>query len=194
MLDFGCGSKPYEILFSGCDEYLGVDLQISGHDHSGSKVDFFWDGITLPFEDDYFDACVSFEVFEHVFDGQKVLGELRRVLRPGGTLLITTPFVYGEHEVPFDFARYTSYGLRHLLSQAGFQVKLVEKLGDESLAIGQLLVDFVSSRVPRLKYVGFVLKALITAPIIIASLFSSAVGRKRGDTPLYLNLLAVARK
>lgn len=194
VLDFGCGSKPYEGLFVQCESYVGVDLAKSGHNHNDSKVDVFWDGKTLPFGDNYFDACVSFEVFEHVFNPEAVLAELKRVLKPGGFLLITTPFVYGEHEVPFDFVRYTSYGLRHLLTEAGFQVEAVEKLGDENLAIGQLLVDYVSNRVPRVKYLGFVLKAIFTAPVIIAALTFSTVGRKREDTPLYLNLLAVARK
>lgn len=194
VLDFGCGSKPYEGLFVNCESYIGVDIVNSGHNHKDSKVDVFWDGKTLPFDDNYFDVCVSFEVFEHVFAPEAVLAELKRVLKPGGSLVITTPFVYGEHEVPFDFARYTSYGLRHLLTEAGFQVEAVEKLGDENLAIGQLLVDYVSNRAPRVKYLGFVLKAVFTAPIIVAALAFNAVGRKREDTPLYLNLLAVARK
>lgn len=193
VLDFGCGSKPYEGLFVNRENYVGVDIAKSGHNHNDSKVDVFWDGKTLPFDDNFFDACVSFEVFEHVFNPEAVLAELKRVLKPGGSLVITTPFVYGEHEVPFDFARYTSFGLRHLLTEAGFQVKTLEKIGDENLAIGQLLVDYVSNRVPRVKYLGFVLKAIFTAPIIIAALAFSAVGRKREDTPLYLNLLAVAR-
>ena len=105
VLDFGCGSKPYESLFTLCNEYVGVDLEFTGHDHAESKVDVFWDGKTLPFDENYFDACVSFEVFEHIFEPDAVLAELSRVLKPGGSLLITTPFVYGEHEVPFDFAR-----------------------------------------------------------------------------------------
>lgn len=194
VLDFGCGSKPYEGLFVNCESYVGVDIAKSGHNHNDSKVDVFWDGKTLPFDDSFFDTCVSFEVFEHLFNPAGVLAELKRVLKPGGSLVITTPFVYGEHEVPFDFARYTSYGLRHLLTEAGFQVEVVEKLGDENLAIGQLIVDYVSNRVPKVKYVGFVLKALITFPIIIFALVSSAVGRSKSEPPLYLNLLAVARK
>jgi SAM-dependent methyltransferase len=194
VLDFGCGSKPYEGLFVNCESYVGVDIAQSGHNHNDSKVDVFWDGKTLPFDDNSFDACVSFEVFEHVFNPEAVLAELKRVLKPKGSLVITTPFVYGEHEVPFDFARYTSFGLRHLLSNAGFQVEDVEKLGDENLAIGQLLVDYVSNRVPKVKYFGFVLKALFTVPIIIVALVSSAVGRRKEDPPIYLNLLAVARK
>jgi SAM-dependent methyltransferase len=194
VLDFGCGSKPYEPLFVNCENYVGVDIAKSGHNHNDSKVDVFWDGKTLPFDDNFFDACVSFEVFEHVFNPEAVLEELKRVLKPGGSLVITTPFAYGEHEVPFDFARYTSYGLRHLLTEAGFHVEDVKKLGDENLAIGQLLVDYVSNRVPKVKYFGFVLKALVTVPIIIVALVSSAVGRRKEEPPLYLNLLAVARK
>src|SRR5271165_6736377 len=64
VLDFGCGSKPYEALFSHATEYVGADLEGTGHDHSDSRVDVFYDGRSLPFPDGQFDAVVSFEVFE----------------------------------------------------------------------------------------------------------------------------------
>jgi SAM-dependent methyltransferase len=194
VLDFGCGSKPYEGLFTSCQEYVGVDIEKSGHNHADSKVDYYWDGITLPFEDACFDTCVSFEVFEHVFEPQIALAEIRRVLRPGGLLLITTPFAYGEHEIPYDFARYTSYGLRHIVAKAGFVVEAVEKIGDEHLAVGQILIDYVSQRVSRVKYLGFSIIALVAVPIIITSKAISAMSRNNEGAKLYLNLLAVARK
>src|ERR1700679_922149 len=49
VLDFGCGSKPYETLFTSATSYLGVDLEATGHDHSDSRIDVFYDGKGLPF-------------------------------------------------------------------------------------------------------------------------------------------------
>ena len=49
ILDFGCGSKPYEELFISADSYTGVDLQTSGHNHKDSKIEYYYDGKTLPF-------------------------------------------------------------------------------------------------------------------------------------------------
>src|SRR4051794_25430310 len=55
LLDFGCGRKPFEDLFS-VSEYIGVDLAVTGHDHSLSKVDVYYDGKHIPFPDETFDA------------------------------------------------------------------------------------------------------------------------------------------
>ena len=41
VLDFGCGSKPYENLFINSDEYIGCDIEESGHNHKDSKIDYF---------------------------------------------------------------------------------------------------------------------------------------------------------
>ena len=51
-----------------------------------------------------------------------MIGELGRVLKPGGTLWLSAPLFYAEHERPYDFFRYTRYGLRRLLEDAGFEV------------------------------------------------------------------------
>jgi hypothetical protein len=62
-------------------------------------------------------------VLEHLPEPATVLRELHRVLKPSGTLWMTAPLFYVEHERPYDFYRYTRYGLRHLLDQAGFEVR-----------------------------------------------------------------------
>jgi len=147
VLDFGCGSKPYEPLFTGAARYVGVDLAVSGHDHQDSKVDVFYDGRTLPFADASFDAVVSFEVFEHVFNLPDVLREIRRVLKPGGRLLASLPFAWDEHEVPYDFARYTSFGIRHVLEQAGFAVERVDKTTSYVRAVGQMFSAYLVQHV-----------------------------------------------
>ena len=41
ILDFGCGSKPNEALFTRAKSYVGIDIQVSGHVHKDSKVDYF---------------------------------------------------------------------------------------------------------------------------------------------------------
>ena len=136
ILDFGCGSKPYESLFTNSQSYIGVDIEESGHNHLNSNVDFYYDGRILPFEDSSFDVIVSFEFFEHIFNIEEVLFELQRVLKTNGKLLISIPFVWNEHEIPYDFARYTSFGITHILSKNGFQVTDLRKTTTYFLAIG----------------------------------------------------------
>ena len=122
ILDFGCGSKPYESLFTNAKSYIGVDIEESGHNHIDSSIDFYYDGKVLPFKVSISEAIVTFEVFEHLFNIDEVLFELRRVLKPHGRLLLSVPFVWNEHEIPFDYARYTSFGISHILDKNGFEV------------------------------------------------------------------------
>jgi SAM-dependent methyltransferase len=121
LLDFGCGSKPYRSLFK-VDEYVGLDTNDSGHSHKNENIDVLYDGKKIPFDDSTFDYIFSSEVLEHVFNIDEIIPELNRVLKVEGKILITLPFVWGEHEQPYDFARYTSFGLKSILEKNGFEV------------------------------------------------------------------------
>ncbi|HNP98786.1 MAG TPA: class I SAM-dependent methyltransferase, partial [Bacteroidia bacterium] len=119
MLDFGCGRKPYKNLFS-VDRYTGVDIEVSGHSHELSEVDVYYDGKVLPFPDNTFDSFFCSEVVEHIFNLDSILAEIKRVLKPGAKGLLTVPFAWPEHEVPYDFGRYTSFALPLILKKHGF--------------------------------------------------------------------------
>lgn len=139
VLDFGCGSGPYRSLFDGAN-YTAVDFPTTGHRDSDKQVDIYWDGKKLPFSNDSFDTVLMTEVLEHLFEPEVVLSELRRVLRPGGKLLITTPFIWELHEVPYDYARYTLYGIQSLALHAGYSVVHGRKHGSNLDVIIQILV------------------------------------------------------
>ena len=128
MLDFGCGRKPYKNLFT-VNKYIGVDIETSGHSHKNSEVDIFYNGKTLPFPNESFDSFLCSEVFEHLFNLDEIITELKRVLRPGGKGVITVPFAWPEHEVPYDYARYTSFGVKSLLEKNGLKIISLEKSG-----------------------------------------------------------------
>jgi SAM-dependent methyltransferase len=193
VLDFGCGSKPYESLFTNATSYLGVDIAVSGHNHANSKIDIFYDGKTLPFADNEFDAVVCCEVLEHVFNLDKVLAEISRVLKPEGLALISVPFAWDEHEVPYDFARYTSYGLRHILKNHAYEVIELRKTTTYLLAIFQLLIAYLSLYVlPSRKYIGKLLKLCLIVPLNLLAVLSNAVLPKRYG--YFCNALVLARK
>lgn len=120
-LDIGCGSKPYSNLLH-TESYIGMDVEVTGHNHLNSKIDVFYDGVNIPFSDNYFDSIVCFEVLEHVFNADMFLKEAFRVLKPGGKAIFTVPFIWDEHEQPYDFARYSSFGLAHLFGKNGFSI------------------------------------------------------------------------
>ena len=126
-IDVGCGSKPYESLFN-TTKYIGLDLAKSGHNHSTSKIDFFYNGLYMPFDSDTFDSAVCFEVLQVVFNPEQFLKETYRIVKPGANLLFTVPFFWDEHEQPHDFARYTSFGLNHMFTDAGYKIIESKKL------------------------------------------------------------------
>jgi len=192
VLDFGCGSKPYQSLFSKATSYLGVDLDATGHNHSDSKIDVFYDGKVLPFPDGQFDAVVSFEVFEHVFNLPDVLMEINRVTRDSGDLLISLPFAWLEHETPYDFARYTSFGITHILSEAGYEVIQLRKTTTYLLTVFQMSIAYLTQTI-RLPWVLRPLRQLcIIFPFTLAAYALNAVLPKRYE--YFCNTVVLARK
>ncbi len=138
MLDYGCGNKPYKELFTEVRTYIGLDIENEGHSHETEPVDVFYDGDIIPFEDATFDSFFSCQVFEHVFGLPDALKEIHRVLKPGGLGLVIVPFVWDEHEVPFDYARYAQFGLRYELELAGFEIVHHEKDSHFAQVIAQM--------------------------------------------------------
>lgn len=124
VLDIGCSTKPYKPLFSGrFTQYVGVDVPFS--DHTKAFIDVFGRGEHLPFRGNAFDTVLMTEVLEHVPEPQMALKEVERVLAPGGTAIVSVPFMYRIHEVPYDFFRYTPYSMKHMAQAAGLQVNQV---------------------------------------------------------------------
>lgn len=192
ILDFGCGSKPYESLFPRATSYTGVDLKTTGHDHRNSKIDFFYDGRVLPFEDGRFDAVVSFEVLEHVFNLSEILAEISRVTKDSGMLLVSIPFAWEEHEVPYDFARYTSFGLTHLLGEAGYEVVALRKTTTHLLAVFQMLIAYLTHPTPHSKLLLYGRQIFLAFPCTLLGLVLNRILPKRYD--YYCSTVVLARK
>jgi SAM-dependent methyltransferase len=126
VLDAGAGQAPYGPLFAHCD-HRTQDRPESVHG-AARTADIVADLHDLPVEDESFDFVLCTEVLEHVADPARVLSELHRVLRPGGGLLLSVPFVGELHEDPDDHLRFTRYGLEGLLAGAGFDAVEVQPL------------------------------------------------------------------
>lgn len=163
VLDAGSGDAPYRPLFAHC-EYLTHDWAASPHPGAQS-ADIVSDLAALPLPDGELDLVVCTEVLEHVPDPGRALAELARVLRPGGRIMLTVPFVGELHEEPFDFYRYTPYALEHLLGQAGFaDVEVRPLTGWYSTLAHVLRHNALSTRgQPRTARSTFVVSFLILA-------------------------------
>jgi SAM-dependent methyltransferase len=136
VLDAGAGDAPYADLFSRCD-YVTADWPNSVH-AGGRRANIVASLESLPVAAESFDAVLCTEVIEHVARPDAVLAELQRVLAPGGRICLTVPFVWPLHEEPFDFYRYTSHSLEHILKQAGFVDVLVDTRSGYLSTLGQV--------------------------------------------------------
>lgn len=116
VLDFGCGTRPYEAWFrnAGAD-YQGADID------GGHEVQLRGDG-SIVAADATFDMVASFQVLEHVWDLATYLSEAHRVLKPGGTLLLSTHGSWFYHPHPGDYRRWTAEGLRREVEAHGFKM------------------------------------------------------------------------
>jgi SAM-dependent methyltransferase len=195
LMDFGCGSKPYKSLFN-VEKYIGVDFENPGHPHLNEQIDVFYDGRQLPFENEHFDSVFSSEVFEHVFNLDEVLKEINRVMKPLSKILITCPFAICEHEIPNDFARYSSYGIKYIFEQYGFEIIKQDKTGNSVETVFQLWIMYIHQHItPYVKKIPVVRSAfrLITyTSLNLSALLLSRILPARKD--LYLNNILLARK
>jgi len=120
LYDLGCGVRAYEPFFLNfSDSYTGIDWGSSIHD---TKADIFADlNLPLPVDSAVADTVVCLSVLEHLSEPQTLLNEAYRIMKPGATMILQVPWQWKLHEEPYDFFRYTPYGLRHLFTKSGFK-------------------------------------------------------------------------
>ena len=104
---------PYRSLF---DHVTYESIDFCKVDKEYAAPTYIGDATAIPVSDGRYDFLVLMtQVLEHLPDPVKVLCEVNRVMKPASTLWLSCPLFYQEHEQPYDFFRYTQFGLRHLL-------------------------------------------------------------------------------
>lgn len=125
VLDAGAGIGLYRHLFAHT-RYESADFcQV---DKRYGHIDHVCDLKNIPIASESFDAILCTQVLEHLPEPAAVLAELARLLVPGGRLVLSAPLYYEEHEQPYDFFRYTRFGLKHLIDQTGLSLESIECL------------------------------------------------------------------
>lgn len=124
-LDIGAGKAPYKrYLEPRCEKYIITDSEKThSHMFKDSGTGFVVaEATALPFDDKSIDTVVLTQVLEHVFEYENALGEAVRVLKAEGIVLLSVPFIYHAHATPYDFHRFSEYGLKALLQKHGLEV------------------------------------------------------------------------
>lgn len=125
VLDAGAGDQRYRIYFQHC-RYESSDFEQVNKAYAQST--YVCDLSNIPAAADRYDAVIFTQVMEHLPEPAAVVQELFRVLKPGGRIFYSAPLFFHEHEVPYDFMRYTRYGVRSIFERAGFIVTEVQWL------------------------------------------------------------------
>jgi len=192
LLDVGCGNKPYRALFTHIDSYTGCDVVQS----SEFLVDVICPATNLPFEKGQFDSVFSTQVLEHVDDHQAAFGEISRVLKPGGYFIFSVPFTWELHEEPYDYFRFTRYGISFLMEKYGFENIEIIPNGGKWAAIGQMRVNIIWSRFRKRPSLAKWYKLVIkySGLRMILNTYYSLLDQWEFDELLTLNYVCVARK
>lgn len=142
VLDIGCGLKPYEALFS-LHEYIGIDLEGGYRNNKDKKAIVFFNGLNIPYANDSFEVALCTEVLEHTENPDQLVEESYRILKKGGLLYLSAPLVWNEHEIPYDFRRFTQYGLEKILKKNNFKLEYILPTTSTFSALAQLFCAFI---------------------------------------------------
>lgn len=153
IADLGCGLKPYSKHFKNT-KYIGLDYPTTSVAVLSCEADVYGDLTRLPFGDEYLDGVLCTQVLEHIKDPMKAAFEIRRVLKPGGTLLMSVPFFYPLHDEPHDYYRFSKYALASMLSRVGLKVVEIIPQGGFFPMAGEFLNLYLIHKISKLYTAG----------------------------------------
>ena len=187
LLDAGAGTLSCRYLAQPhCEEYVSIDFQ-----RTHPELSMVADIQKLPFGEGSFETVLCVEVLEHVPHPQQAAKELFRVLKPGGHLIVTVPHYMYAHNEPYDYFRYTKYGLRLLLEESGFHIIMLEASGGFLSFLHHIAATLLIGLFYEIPLLGRLVVAFCRGTGRAIAWLDEKFDRKK---LLALNYVAVARK
>jgi ubiquinone/menaquinone biosynthesis C-methylase UbiE len=139
ILDVGCGQMPYKHLVDESHaQYVGIDVQDAARFDYDNPAAIRFDGVSISAADQSFDHVLCTEVLEHVAKPEPLVAEIHRVLKKGGTAIVTVPWSARFHYIPHDYHRFTPSALERLFE--AFSSRTIEPRGTDITAIASKVI------------------------------------------------------
>jgi SAM-dependent methyltransferase len=175
-LDIGCGRQNLRSYLNRECDYISLDAPATGEKLYGAQPDVFGDAQNLPFRDRQFDTVILLEVLEHLERPETALQDAQRLVRVGGKIIVSTPFLYPVHDAPWDFQRWTLYGLQRLAKSTGATISDLKSLGstiESGCLIFNLALSWQTLNAPTVARVPLLLLSMLVIPL--ANLFAATL-------------------
>ncbi len=138
IVDIGSGEIPFEDFYIGLN-VVTCDIQQNKQNSINYLIN---DNGKLPFKNEEYDIIFLFDVLEHIKDDANFINECYRILKPGGIIVASIPFMYRFHEQPYDYRRYTPSGIKYLFEEVGnFVIKKIKPLGSPLYVLEYLISE-----------------------------------------------------
>lgn len=174
VVDLGAGSSPYKnFILSTANSYTAVDWSKSLYE---TNLDIIADlNDYLPLDSDKYDTVLSFSVLEHLKEPQLHLNEAYRICKNGGKIFIQVPFQWAVHEAPYDYFRFTKYGLQYILGKAGFVDIKIEAQAGFFTTLSMKINYFGTRFLKGPKFVIFIIKNFFLKPLWFLTQISAPI-------------------
>jgi SAM-dependent methyltransferase len=167
VLDIGAADRWISAHLHPRARYLAIDYPTTAVHRYGTKPDAYADAAALPIPSASVDAVVCLETLEHVAAFERALGEIARVLKPGGRAFLSMPFLYPIHDAPHDHTRLTEHGWRLHLARAGLEPVRIEPRGAALDAAGVGACLALAAPLAARPWWSAAALALVAVPLIV---------------------------
>lgn len=153
LLDLGCGTRPYKSIYTPFfEKSIGAELPDTPFPHL--EIDLRCSATSVPLPDNSIDFILCTEVLHDLPEPDLFFNEVKRLLKPGGVLFLTSPFVVPIVDGTYDHYRYTEHGLRYRILKSGLSIDSIEPVGDIFASALTLIIK------PPLKAINAIFKLL----------------------------------
>lgn len=189
LLDVGSGPSPYSFIFRNrISNHVRID-----HERVSHEPDVVCDVSEMPVKDNSIDCILCTQLLEYILEPHQLIDNFSRIIKPGGKVLLSAPFIYPVHHKSLDYFRYTDSCLRKLFQDRAFDIIQCKPLGGFFVTIIQLATHYITYWMFRGAVKILVLPMLLVSNITL-NMIALLLDRIEHDNTFTLNYFIVAEK